>query len=130
MSIEANYIKTLETENEILRDRVIALEEMIGIRITVPLIFQFTIKEAMLFGILLKREMVTKQMAMDALYGLSASGEEAEIKIIDVFICKIRKKLKPFGIEVETVWGQGYRLTQAAKSTVQRHLEQSTGVAA
>ncbi|MDE3830273.1 helix-turn-helix domain-containing protein [Sinorhizobium meliloti] len=28
----------------------------------------------------------------------------------DVFVCKMRKKLARFGVTIETVWGQGYRL--------------------
>lgn len=36
---------------------------------------------------------------------------ETEIKIVDVICCKIRKKLAPYGIDIEVVWGLGYRLT-------------------
>jgi two-component system cell cycle response regulator CtrA len=39
--------------------------------------------------------------------------DEPEVKIIDVFICKIRKKLEtasPGEHFIETVWGRGYRL--------------------
>jgi len=35
--------------------------------------------------------------------------DEAEIKIVDVFVCKLRKKLKPLGLKIETLWGRGYR---------------------
>lgn len=41
-----------------------------------------------------------------------AWGEEQEIKIVDVFVCKLRKKLKGLGVSIETVWGRGYRLSQ------------------
>ncbi len=36
--------------------------------------------------------------------------DEPEIKIVDVFVCKLRKKLTSAGFEtpIETVWGQGY----------------------
>lgn len=33
-----------------------------------------------------------------------------EIKIVDVFICKIRKKIAGLGITIQTIWGEGYRL--------------------
>ena len=34
-----------------------------------------------------------------------------EIKIVDVFVCKLRKKLRPLRLtsSIETVWGSGYR---------------------
>ena len=41
---------------------------------------------------------------------------ELEPKIIDVFICKLRRKLAENGAEglsVDTVWGQGYTLREA-----------------
>ncbi len=55
---------------------------------------------------------VTKEMFLTNLYG---GRDEPEIKIIDVFICKLRKKLTnvSFGKNyIETVWGRGYVLQQ------------------
>jgi two-component system cell cycle response regulator CtrA len=56
--------------------------------------------------------LVTKEMFLNHLYG---GMDEPEIKIIDVFICKLRKKLPPFNGEagesvIQTVWGRGYTL--------------------
>ena len=51
---------------------------------------------------------LTKEMFLDHLYG---GMDEPEVKIIDVFICKLRKKLaEATGGEhyIETVWGRGY----------------------
>ncbi|MEM7570170.1 MAG: response regulator transcription factor [Pseudomonadota bacterium] len=53
---------------------------------------------------------LTKEMFLNHLYG---GMDEPELKIIDVFICKLRKKLKAAteGEEyIETVWGRGYVL--------------------
>jgi two-component system, cell cycle response regulator CtrA len=53
---------------------------------------------------------LTKEMFLNHLYG---GMDEPELKIIDVFICKLRKKLKDAtGGEapIETVWGRGYVL--------------------
>jgi two-component system cell cycle response regulator CtrA len=46
-----------------------------------------------------------------------AWGDEQEIKIVDVFVCKLRKKLAGLGISIETVWGRGYRLSQQKMET-------------
>jgi two-component system cell cycle response regulator CtrA len=50
---------------------------------------------------------VTKEMFLAHLYG---GRDEPEMKIIDVFICKIRRKLAEAGAPplIETVWGRGY----------------------
>jgi two-component system cell cycle response regulator CtrA len=53
---------------------------------------------------------LTKEMFLNHLYG---GMDEPELKIIDVFICKLRKKLSvATGGEnyIETVWGRGYVL--------------------
>ena len=31
-------------------------------------------------------------------------------KILDVLVCHMRKRLRPIGVEIETIWGFGYRL--------------------
>ncbi|WP_370286644.1 response regulator transcription factor CtrA [Pseudooceanicola nanhaiensis] len=53
---------------------------------------------------------LTKEMFLNHLYG---GMDEPELKIIDVFICKLRKKLTgATGGDnyIETVWGRGYVL--------------------
>jgi|TARA_R110002072_G_scaffold727_17_gene5356 two-component system cell cycle response regulator CtrA len=53
---------------------------------------------------------LTKEMFLNHLYG---GIDEPELKIIDVFVCKLRKKLSSAtGGEnyIETVWGRGYVL--------------------
>jgi two-component system cell cycle response regulator CtrA len=55
---------------------------------------------------------LTKEMFLNHLYG---GMDEPEIKIIDVFMCKLRKKLADAsnGKEyIETVWGRGYVLRE------------------
>ncbi|MGD0026393.1 MAG: response regulator transcription factor CtrA [Xanthobacteraceae bacterium] len=61
---------------------------------------------------------LTKEMFLNHLYG---GMDEPEIKIIDVFICKLRKKLanasggKDY---IETVWGRGYVLRHPKEEEV------------
>ncbi|CAM3295909.1 response regulator transcription factor CtrA [Asticcacaulis taihuensis] len=53
---------------------------------------------------------LTKEMFLNHLYG---GMDEPELKIIDVFICKLRKKLAVAADGnhyIETVWGRGYVL--------------------
>ncbi|MCP2669407.1 response regulator transcription factor [Maricaulaceae bacterium EIL42A08] len=53
---------------------------------------------------------LTKEMFLNHLYG---GMDEPELKIIDVFICKLRKKLSAATNgenHIETVWGRGYVL--------------------
>src|SRR4051794_18834104 len=55
---------------------------------------------------------ISKDMFLSHLYG---GMDEPELKIIDVFMCKLRKKLAAVsdgGEDVETVWGRGYMLRE------------------
>jgi two-component system, cell cycle response regulator CtrA len=64
---------------------------------------------------------VTKEMLLGHLYG---GKDEPELKIIDVFVCRLRKKLaqatdgKHY---IETVWGRGYRLCGPAEAPALPH---------
>ncbi len=57
-----------------------------------------------------KGSTLTKEMFLNHLYG---GIDEPELKIIDVFVCKLRKKLQDASggdNYIETVWGRGYVL--------------------
>lgn len=75
-------------------------------------IVPLTSKEYDVLLLLASRRGVTlsKEMFLDKLYG---GLDEPEVKIIDVFVCKIRGKLKKLtdgdGL-IDTVWGRGYVL--------------------
>jgi two-component system cell cycle response regulator CtrA len=59
---------------------------------------------------------LTKEMFLNHLYG---GMDEPEVKIIDVFICKLRKKIEvATGGEnyIETVWGRGYVLREPSQA--------------
>jgi len=57
--------------------------------------------------VLRKGMVLTKEAFLNHLYG---GMDEPEMKIIDVFICKLRKKLALAGADnvIGTVWGRGY----------------------
>ncbi|WP_316016100.1 response regulator transcription factor CtrA [Roseobacter sp. HKCCA0434] len=63
---------------------------------------------------------LTKEMFLNHLYG---GMDEPELKIIDVFICKLRKKLSnATGGDnyIETVWGRGYVLRDPIPQTIEQ----------
>jgi two-component system cell cycle response regulator CtrA len=80
-----------------------------------------TIKEYRIMELLAIRKgtTLTKEMFLNHLYG---GMDEPEAKIIDVFICKLRKKLQEVtdGEDyIETVWGRGYMLKDPVGATSQ-----------
>jgi two-component system, cell cycle response regulator CtrA len=74
-----------------------------------------TVKEYAILELLSRHKgtILTKEMLLDHLYG---GMDEPKAKIIDVFVCKLRKKLAvATGGEhyIKTVWGRGYVLGDA-----------------
>ena len=68
---------------------------------------------------------LTKEMFLNHLYG---GMDEPELKIIDVFICKLRKKLaEATGGKnyIETVWGRGYVLRDPSPASPMARLAAS-----
>ncbi|WP_299938548.1 response regulator transcription factor [uncultured Pelagimonas sp.] len=68
---------------------------------------RLTPKEAAILAVLIRAggRILSKQEILDAAYGHLS---QPELKIVDVFICKIRKALGGPAM-IETVWGRGYR---------------------
>ncbi len=60
---------------------------------------------------------LSKEAALEWMYSISPD-QEPELKIIDVFICKIRKKLDPLGVRIDTLWGKGYALAVQVKPRI------------
>lgn len=51
---------------------------------------------------------ISREQLLVSLYGLEP---DVEPKIIDVYVCKLRRKLAGTGIEIRTSWGAGFGLT-------------------
>lgn len=74
---------------------------------------KITPAEASILSLLLTQDVCSKS----ALYHCYAHRKEdvvnsdmPDLKVIDVYICRLRKKLAPLGLTIETIWGQGYRI--------------------
>src|SRR5271166_5347413 len=74
--------------------------------------------------VLRKGMVLTKEAFLNHLYG---GMDEPEMKIIDVFICKLRKKLATAGAPnlIGTVWGRGYMIRADSESQSHQRVGQS-----
>jgi hypothetical protein len=94
-------------------------------------ILHLTNLEAGFLGVLLRtlfaekdklHAVIESQRAARPLRPLNSS-EVTDPKMVDVMICKLRKKLTPHGIVVRTSWGKGYFLDQTVKDAIYRMLD-------
>ena len=99
----------IEAENEILRQRVHALETALGVLNRVPWQFRLSRSETKVFGALMRWPICTKEAIEAALY-----GNEKRTSLYAV-LKTLRRKLKVHDIAIEAVYGQGWGLSVAAK---------------
>lgn len=73
--------------------------------------------EGRIFAQLLRREIVTRHR----LIAITQRRTDAEPKLkdVDVWINRLRSKLRPLGIEIVTVYGIGYMLPRSFKASIE-----------
>jgi two-component system, cell cycle response regulator CtrA len=88
---------------------------------TIPPQLRLTRLEGKFFEALLSRSELSKEALFEAVYAdRYLDNDEPEIKIVDVLVCKLRKKLAPFKLTIETLWGRGYALSVESKAAIRR----------
>jgi DNA-binding response OmpR family regulator len=109
----------LQVENETLRAQL--AEEKYPSLIPQS-VFSLTRSEAVVFGVLMRHRAPHREMFMQALYG--ASDDPATGKVLDIFICKMRQKLRPHGIEIKTITAEGFMIPEASKARARELMAQ------
>ena len=107
--------KQLEEVNAKLREQIQQLSNvLLPPELDMTLEFGLTSYESKLLTVLIlnSEKVVTKEYLLDVMYATRISDKDIpDLKIIDVFVCKVRKKLALFyDIEIITHWGKGYEL--------------------
>lgn len=111
MNIENMERHRLRVENETLREQVRQLKrQLVDGGKNAPLSWGLTEVERRLYAHMTSRELVTRESCMAVLYGHMIAPPDP--KIIDVWLCKLRKKLARQGVEIVTHWGIGWSLPQ------------------
>lgn len=103
---QAKKLEALQIKVETLQECLRGEERFVNDRRR----FGLTRQEALLVGALFTRERVSKEGLFIVLYG--DYNCDVDIKIVDVLVAKVRPKLKAIGIEIETLWGEGYRISR------------------
>jgi len=83
--------------------------------------------EAAMLAAMLRRDQVTKEQLHGVIEHSRANQttkEATDQKMVDVMICKLRKKLRPFEIVIETMWGIGYLIPPKCREMAIRILNE------
>lgn len=124
-----SIIDILKRENEELREQNAYLKRCMGGFDTSFVMFGFTGSEYRVFAALMEREALSKDQILAISYADRLDADLPEPKIVDVFVCKIRKKLRPFDVEIRTIWGRGYSITAEMKAAVRALSGQTSDLA-
>jgi two-component system cell cycle response regulator CtrA len=102
-------IEELEEENRQLREQLVPA-------LAFPRELRLTPSEHRVLAFLYARApaIMSKERIHTAIF--DRENDAPEVKIIDVFICKIRVKLARCGVDVLTTWGTGYSLPLEGKA--------------
>ena len=112
-----------------LRYRVAELEDILGIADDYALClrkrFKLPPQPAHALGFILSREIATHDALYTVLWGnLNEDDQPLDVKqAVKHIVWRIRVKLRPYGIEIETGWGTHYTMTRANKQKLSRLLE-------
>lgn len=115
---DAAYILILEADNDSLRCRVEELERELAKHTSSAeeMVMQpiaglgLTPQEGVVLSRIAANGFATKEQILQAVS--AARGREIDVKIVDVYICKVRKKLQRHDIVIETAQGRGYKIDE------------------
>jgi hypothetical protein len=96
---------SLAEENDYLRAQVRQLKDALGRGLRWPGEWGLSPKETAMLGVLVSRELATREVLMCALYG--DDPDPPYERILNVLACKLRRKLAPRGFTIVTHRGHG-----------------------
>lgn len=108
---------SLQDRNEILEEQIIQLKALLAPPLEFPPDWKLTRAET--------RVLRTMMAAPDGRRSseqihAAVSGDDPETmpKIIHVYVCRLRQKLKPYGVSIVNIFGFGYRLMPESKAVI------------
>lgn len=111
--LNRDQVIALLDERDTLREHIRQLEEALAPTSILPRAWRLTATEERLLRALraVGPNVLHHERAMLTLYGMLEDAPQQ--KILDVMICKIRRKLMEgqAQIRIETIWGRGWRMT-------------------
>ena len=107
-----------------LRDRIDELEETVRqlrdelapqeFWLWFPREWKLTTQQAKVLAFIMARSpgMAKRESLLLNCVSVPGADNMPDIKIVDVVICAVRKKIAPLGVDIRTVWGNGYEISK------------------
>lgn len=82
-------------------------------------LFKVTKLQGALLAVLINRTEVTKDTMHQVIESRrSALKDETDPKMVDVVVCHLRKRLRPFNLTIHTLWARGYYMEPVQRKHV------------
>ena len=105
------------------RERIADVEELLAIDDPKPLIVKVSRTERILMELLLKRNMLTREVAWGVLYGHRPDADQPQYRVISTIIHHLRDRLSPHGVEITTDFGTGWYLKDKDRDKLEQLLK-------
>ena len=108
-----------------LQDRIEELEQLLGMKMPGVRMSKLSPTEWQLLGLLLKRPLVTREYAFNALYGGRVEADQPASNLISQNIVRLRRRLKDCGIAIQTQVFDGYYMLPEDKRRLRELIDGS-----
>lgn len=111
-----DFLRMREERDRAFAERDEALEALKQIKDTacpsasLPGAWLLTEAEERLVLLIASRAVLARRDAHVIFYGERPEYDQPDPKVFDAWVCKIRTKLAPYGISVDSVWGTGWSM--------------------
>jgi DNA-binding response OmpR family regulator len=84
--------------------------------------FSLPHSEGQALATLMEQDLVSRKQ----MHAAVAGSPKVDPRIIDVVVCKLRRKIRPHGIEISTARNQGFYLTPPSRAKIRKLLAEQT----
>ena len=105
------------------RERIADVEELLAIDDPKPLVIKVSRTERIMMELLLKRHILTREVAWGVLYGHRADADQPQYRVISATIHHLRNRLAKHGVRVTTEYGTGWYLKAEDRKKLQKLME-------
>ncbi len=117
-----NVVQLRHRDRLTFRERIADVERLLAIDDPKPLIIKVSRTEQILMELLLKRNMLTREVAWGILYGHRPDADQPQYSVISSTIHHLRSRLSRHGVKITTEFGTGWYLTDEDRKKLEQLL--------
>jgi hypothetical protein len=122
----ADTIAALKAVTETQAEAIAQLKANLAPRQGFQAIGRFSPQEEIVLAAILRFDMATFEQIYQGLYAGRYGRDTPDNSIVKVHVCRIRHKLSPYGIAIESWYGRGYRMGPDSKARLRALIDRAS----